>query len=164
MNQETINKEAKNMTNEELKQKVYDIRNNQIVEMIIRQTDYTKEEAIEKLKKHNNNYLQVLKEYMNYEKVTEKKEESKSLNQNIYSNIRNFLDDSIKEKARQSQIYNKIKEQKEAYEKAKREKSGEKENNKTEPSKEEPKEPTSKEEPKEPTSKEEPKETTNIDL
>lgn len=160
MNQETINKEAKNMTNEELKQKVSDIRNNQIVEMIIRQTDYTKEEAIEKLKKHNNNYLQVLKEYMNDEKVTEKKEESKSLNQNIYSNIRNFLDNSIKEKARQSQIYNKIKEQKEAYEKAKREKSGEKENNKTEPIKEEP----SKEEPKETTSKEEPKETTIIDL
>uniref|UniRef100_A0A6C0KGN8 Uncharacterized protein n=1 Tax=viral metagenome TaxID=1070528 RepID=A0A6C0KGN8_9ZZZZ len=131
MDPEKINKEAQNMTNDELKQKVCDIRNNQIIELIIRQTDYTKEEVIERLKKNNNNYLLVIKEYMTDDKVIEHHEEKKSVNQNIYSNIRNFLDDNIKEKAHQAQLQNKMKQQKEAYEQAKQNKKIKEDENKS---------------------------------
>jgi len=34
------------------------------IELILRQTDYTKETAIKKLQLHNNDHLSVIKEYM----------------------------------------------------------------------------------------------------
>jgi len=67
------------------------------IELILRQTDYTKETAIKKLQLHNNDHLSVIKEYMGVPSSTEKKEPIKSLNQEIYRQIRTKLDKSMRE-------------------------------------------------------------------
>ena len=37
------------------------------IEIIMRQTNYSKEEAEEKLKKHNNDVMKTIEEYINYD-------------------------------------------------------------------------------------------------
>lgn len=66
------------------------------VEKVISQTNYTKDEAIEKLKLFNCDYMRVIKDYMG---IPEKKEDSKikSVNQEIYKQIRLKLDSSMRE-------------------------------------------------------------------
>ena len=61
------------------------------IEIIQRQTDYTEEEIIEKLKEFDNNPLLVIKNYLGVEKKPEKK---KTLNQEIYTQIRKHMDNS----------------------------------------------------------------------
>lgn len=63
---------------------------NDKVDIICRQTTYTKEEAIEKLQLHENNHTNVIKEYLGYTIPTHK---PKSINQQIYSQLRTFMDD-----------------------------------------------------------------------
>jgi hypothetical protein len=59
------------------------------VQMILRQTDYTEEQAREKLKEFNNDSLLVIKNYFG---ITEKKAPiAKSKNQEIYRQIRHFI-------------------------------------------------------------------------
>jgi len=63
--------------------------NNEIqekIQMILRQTDYSEEEASNKLKDHNYNHIQVIKSYLG---ITEKKEPpKKTVDQEIYKQIR----------------------------------------------------------------------------
>lgn len=73
------------------------------IALILRQTDYTKELAIQKLQKHNNNPLNVIREYMGIN-TTEKKAPIKSLNQEIYKQIRSKLDTSMREYREKTQI------------------------------------------------------------
>ena len=73
-----------------------DKKNNQEIDIVLRQTNYTKEVAIQKLQEHNNNTINVIKEYMGV-KPTEKKAPIKSLNQEIYRQIRIKLDTSMDE-------------------------------------------------------------------
>lgn len=63
---------------------------------IMSQTNYSEEIARKKLKEHNNDYMKVLKEYMG---IPEKKtvETVKSVNQEIYKQIRCSLDQTMKE-------------------------------------------------------------------
>jgi hypothetical protein len=72
--------------------------NNEIqekVEMILRQTNYTEEEAKKKLKEFNYDHIQVVKSYLG---ITEKKEPCvKSVNQEIYKQIRYRLDSNMRE-------------------------------------------------------------------
>jgi hypothetical protein len=60
------------------------------------QTNYTEEEAREKLKQFNSDYMKVLRDYMG---IDEKKETQpvKTVNQEIYRQIRRKLDTSMKE-------------------------------------------------------------------
>lgn len=61
-----------------------------LCEIVKRQTDYTDDQIKEKLKIHNNNALEIIKEYMN---VQPKKEKIiSSTNQMVYNEIRNFMD------------------------------------------------------------------------
>jgi hypothetical protein len=71
-------------------------KNNENIDIVLRQTNYTKEVAIQKLKEHNNNTINVIKEYMGV-KPAEKKALIKSLNQEIYRQIRIKLDTSMDE-------------------------------------------------------------------
>lgn len=66
------------------------------INKVMTQTNYTREEAREKLKLFNCDYMRVLKDYMG---IPEKKEEKKvkSVNQEIYKQIRYTLDNSMKE-------------------------------------------------------------------
>jgi len=68
--------------------------NNQ-VQVILRQTNYSELEAREKLKEHNFNHLKVIKSYLG---LTEKKApEVKSINQEIYRQLRHKLDSNMRE-------------------------------------------------------------------
>ena len=71
-------------------------KNNENIDIVLRQTNYTKEVAIQKLKEHDNNTINVIKEYMGV-KPAEKKAPIKSLNQEIYRQIRIKLDTSMEE-------------------------------------------------------------------
>ena len=70
-------------------------REEEIIKLVQRQTNYDEETVKEKLKEHNNNYINVIKEYViGTTKQTEVKEEiKKSVNQQIFGEIRGFMDD-----------------------------------------------------------------------
>jgi hypothetical protein len=63
------------------------------VKMVISQTNYTKEQAKEKLQIFNYDYIKVIKDFM---KIPEKKVEVKTVNQEIYKQIRHTLDESMR--------------------------------------------------------------------
>lgn len=68
-----------------------------ILEIVLRQTDYTEEQAIQHLEEENYNFEVVLKKYMNpeYKKQQEntiERTENLSVNQKIYKEIRDFMD------------------------------------------------------------------------
>lgn len=64
------------------------------VQVIMRQTDYTEEMAKEKLKEFNYDHIAVIKSYLG---VTEKKTAPvKSLNQEIYKQLRHRLDSNMR--------------------------------------------------------------------
>ena len=73
-----------------------DIRTKNIVNLIKNQTNYTEEEALEKLLYWKNDYLSVIKEYLNPDFNKKVKKKQKSTNQRIMGEIRNFMDTSSK--------------------------------------------------------------------
>lgn len=66
------------------------------VKHIMSQTTYSEQEAREKLQEFNNDFMRVLKNYMG---IPDKKENKqiKSVNQEIYKQIRHSLDQTMKE-------------------------------------------------------------------
>ena len=103
------------------------IRFNAMIDLIQRQTDYDKEIAIEKLKKWNGNYLNVIKEWINPDFNEKKETTSKSKNQMIFGEIRNFMDTANRQYLQRKKRSEYIENQRIAYlnklmqEKAKRE-------------------------------------------
>jgi len=68
---------------------------NENLKKVISQTNYTEEEAINKLKLFNCDYIKVIKDYIG---IPEKKEEKiKSVHQERFRQIRHRLDYSMKE-------------------------------------------------------------------
>ena len=67
------------------------------INLVITQTNYDRESAIEKLNKWNGDAIKVVKEYLNPDFENKKKsKEDLSTNQQIMSSIRNFMDDVYK--------------------------------------------------------------------
>ena len=66
------------------------------VALVMRQTDYNEEKALEKLKEHEYNEITVVKEYLG---VPIKKTAApiKSINQEIYKQLRNKLDSNMRD-------------------------------------------------------------------
>ena len=65
------------------------------IQKILRQTDYTEEEAREKLKEYNFNEITVIKSYFG---ISEKKEKPlHSINQEIYRQLRYKLDSNMRD-------------------------------------------------------------------
>jgi len=65
------------------------------VQIILRQTNYTEEEAFEKLKAAKYDYVYVIKSYIG---IAEKKApEIKSINQEIYKQLRRNLDGTMRD-------------------------------------------------------------------
>jgi hypothetical protein len=65
------------------------------IKMVLRQTDYTIEQAREKLKENNFDEILTIKSYLG---ITEKKEpQINSLNQAIYKQIRHKLDANMRD-------------------------------------------------------------------
>ena len=70
------------------------IREKEVINLVMRQTDYTEEQTKEKLKQWNNNYINVIKEYLNPNfNKKEIKKSTKTLNQQMMGEIRTFMDD-----------------------------------------------------------------------
>jgi hypothetical protein len=67
----------------------------QKVEMILRHTNYTEEKAIEKLNEFNHNEIDVVKNYYESKKQNNRQQQPKSLNQQIYKQIRTHLDNAM---------------------------------------------------------------------
>ena len=70
-------------------------RSEEIIKLVKRQTNYDDETIEKKMVEHNNNYINVIKEYIIGSVKTEKKKEEikKSVNQQIFGEIRGFMDD-----------------------------------------------------------------------
>jgi len=69
------------------------------IEMIMRQTDYDKIVAEQKLDQHKNNVMDVIREYLTDGKPinTNLQTNNLSKNQQIYKEIRTFMDDAARE-------------------------------------------------------------------
>jgi hypothetical protein len=65
------------------------------IKTIMNQTNYTKQESYEKLVQHNFDKIKVIKEYLGIPLDPPKKVSSKSINQEIYKQIRKELDVSM---------------------------------------------------------------------
>jgi hypothetical protein len=65
-----------------------------ILEIVLRQTNYSKEEAEQKLQENNYDHIQVIKSYLG---ITEKKAPPKSTNQQIYTQLRYKLNSALDE-------------------------------------------------------------------
>ena len=91
-------------------------RRQAMIELIMRQTDYTEEVARIKLEDWKNNYLHVIKEYMNpnfQDKL--KTPTSSTKNQMIYGEIRNFMDDVNTQQLQRKRHAEQLEQRKAAY-------------------------------------------------
>ena len=75
------------------------------IEMIMRQTDYDKIVAEQKLDQHKNNVMDVIREYLTDGKPinTNLQTNNLSKNQQIYKEIRTFMDDAAREYERKKE-------------------------------------------------------------
>jgi hypothetical protein len=67
---------------------------NNNIEIVMRQTNYSFEEAKEKLLEHNNDHIKVIKLFLG---IQDKQYGIKSINQEIYKQLRHKMDSSIRE-------------------------------------------------------------------
>jgi hypothetical protein len=68
--------------------------NEEHINMIMRQTDYTRETAQQKLQEHKNDLMSVIREYMAPSSNASAQVPKKSVNQQIYKEIRGLMDDA----------------------------------------------------------------------
>lgn len=73
-----------------------------LISMIQKQTDYNKETIIEKLTLHNNDPMQVIREYMGILDLP-KKEDTTSTNQKIFKTIREMCKTDQTNKSQQKE-------------------------------------------------------------
>lgn len=73
------------------------------LKLVMSQTNYTEDEARNKLKQFNSDYMKVLKDYMNLD-VNKKEMKIKSVNQEMFKQMRNHLDSSMREYREQNPI------------------------------------------------------------
>ena len=71
-----------------------ELSDTQKIEVIQRQTTYTSDECCEHLKKYDGDYISVIKQFMG---IKPKQTTVKSVNQEIYKQIRHKLDGSMKD-------------------------------------------------------------------
>ena len=89
----------KDLSGAALKAAIIKNRKEKIIDLVCRQTDYTSEKAEERLLFWKNNYLHVIREWMNPNFSTKKKEKTyTSVNQGIIGEIRNFMDEGVRQK------------------------------------------------------------------
>lgn len=85
---------SKNITPEEKKTLYLEKKQQALVNMVMRQTNYDEEKTKEKLKEYHNNYELVIKEYMGVDIHKKKTTNYHSTNQAIYGEIRNMMDNA----------------------------------------------------------------------
>jgi len=96
---EDAHKRFKDLSGTELQEALKKFRREQIIQLICRQTDYSIEAADERLIFWKGNYLHVIREWMNPKFTPEKKEKKYvSKNQGILGEIRNFMDEGVRQR------------------------------------------------------------------
>ena len=83
----------------------------QIVDMVLRQTDYTYEEALLKLESNSFNFQKVIKNYIKDEKIGETKIdnlEKLTINQQIFKEIRTLMDGAERNKRFLDELNNRV--------------------------------------------------------
>lgn len=70
---------------------------NEKIEKIMRQTNYDYNKAIEKFEEYNFNEINVIKDYMGIKINKKNTIEPSFINQEIYKQLRQFMDNSMKE-------------------------------------------------------------------
>ena len=102
------------------KQTMIEEKKKQIILLVCRQTNYSEEEAKRCLEKCNYNYISVIKNYMKKEqdnndtsKAKTSDKEIKSVNQEIFSQIRTFMDNGVKKYERNKRMIEMYKQQQE---------------------------------------------------
>lgn len=84
----------------EAQKKQQEIRKEEIIKMVIRQTDYNYDHAKQLLKDNDYNYIDLIRDYVSNKNYKDRLQENinmenkKSINQKIYQEIRNFMDNS----------------------------------------------------------------------
>lgn len=92
---------ASNLTNQQIRQR-------EVIRLVCSQTNYTEEEAQQKLAEKNNNYLEVIKDYIN--PVRKPRQYTATVNQQIFKNIRGFLDSEQNNLDRRRDYYEKARQ------------------------------------------------------
>jgi hypothetical protein len=69
---------------------------NEKIELIMRQTNYDRSTAEQKLAEHNNDTMIVIRDYLNPQKTNKICSTKFSVNQQIYKEIRGMMDDAAK--------------------------------------------------------------------
>tara|TARA_B100000029_G_C17310681_1_gene864268 strand:+ start:419 stop:859 length:441 start_codon:yes stop_codon:yes gene_type:complete len=78
---------------EDLREEIKKIKREELIKMIMRQTDYDEDKVLERLKYWNYNSLFVIKEYLNPDFLKKKEEKKKiSLDQRMRGEMRRFCD------------------------------------------------------------------------
>jgi hypothetical protein len=97
---------SKNLTKEEVQKVRQKIRQEQIIQLVMRQTDYNREKVLEKIEKWNGNYLFVIKEYMNpnFNPIKKKVKKISTNNQKVFGEIRSFMDNANSQYKRRKAI------------------------------------------------------------
>jgi molybdopterin synthase catalytic subunit len=67
------------------------------IDIILRQTDYSYEVAKEKLEEYNRDHVAVIKAYMGIGRGDKDKKHVNSINQEIYRQLRNKLDNNLRD-------------------------------------------------------------------
>lgn len=87
--------EAKVLLMKQMMEKREQERKEELVQVVMRQTDYDEPKAREKLEEHNYDVQQTIREYMNPNpEPTTSESTNKSTNQMIYGEFRKLLDDA----------------------------------------------------------------------
>ena len=82
-----------NMNNMNYVFNVNKLNYNDFITIIMRQTSYTEDIAKQKLEEWDNDHISVIKEYYGLKKKpSDESKKITSINQDIYKNIRNFMD------------------------------------------------------------------------
>ena len=99
MNKRQLPEHMRDLSGTELKEAMIAHKKNEIVKLVCRQTDYTEDIARNLLEKNKYNYMNIIKEWINpSSKATPAKKDkpSKSINQRMIGEIRNFMDQGYK--------------------------------------------------------------------
>ena len=97
MNQAPTTQEEKIKLMKQLMEKREQERKEELVQVVMRQTDYDETKAREKLQEHKYDVAQTIREYMNPKPNPSSSETTnKSTNQMIYGEFRKLLDDAAK--------------------------------------------------------------------
>uniref|UniRef100_A0A6C0CNX2 NET domain-containing protein n=1 Tax=viral metagenome TaxID=1070528 RepID=A0A6C0CNX2_9ZZZZ len=94
--------ELKELYEKENKLELFEKKVEETCLVVMRQTDYDKEKALEKLKEHDMVALTVVKEYMGI--PLEKQKKDLTTNQAVYREFRTFLDDACSSYYKQKEI------------------------------------------------------------